>query len=73
MQLGLSLGLAASALSQAMRDATFIETLTNSDGETVYFSNGLPVRLARPVGATLLRNSRGEVIVNSAGAAIYQV
>lgn len=73
MTLGLSLGVHTSAALQALRDAAFIETLTNSAGETVYFSSGLPVRLARPAGATLLRNSRGEVIVNSAGAAIYTV
>jgi hypothetical protein len=73
MSLGLSLGLASSAALQALGEAAFIETLTDSDGNTMHFSNGLPVRLARPVGATLLRNSRGQVIVNSQGAAIYQV
>lgn len=73
MSLGLAIGLPMSAALPALSDAAFTEYLTDSAGETVHFSNGLPVRLARPVGATLLRNSRGQVIVNSQGAAIYQV
>lgn len=73
MTLGLSLGLHTSAARQSLTDARYIETLKNSNGATITFSNGQPVRLARPVGATLLRNSRGQVVTNSSGAAIYTV
>lgn len=73
MTLGLGLGLHTSGARQALAEARYVETLTNSAGQTVTFSNGQPVRLARPVGATLLRNSRGQVVTNSSGAAIYTV
>jgi len=71
MALGLTLSLVNTGLNQAVRDASWNEYLTNSAGYRITLSNGQPVLLARPVGSTLLRNSRGQVITNSAGAAIY--
>jgi hypothetical protein len=73
MQLALGLSLAGNGALQALADARFTAYLTDADGARILFSNGLPVRLARPVGATLLRNSRGQVITNSPSAAIHTV